>query len=99
MYWIYILTNQSHSTLYVGVTNNIHRRLQEHRSNESPGFARKYKLNKLVFAESTDDVWDALEREKQIKRWRREKKNFLIELTNPGWEDLMEQEISGYRAE
>ena len=99
MYWIYILTNQSNSTLYVGVTNNIHRRFHEHGSSESHGFARKYNLTKIVYAESTDDVREALEREKQIKRWSRKKKDFLIELTNPGWEDLMEKELAAFRAD
>ena len=85
MYWVYILTNKNHTTLYVGVTNNIQRRLAEHISGELEGFSSKYQLTKLVFAESAEDVWDALEREKQIKRWRREKKVALIESMNPKW--------------
>ena len=85
MYWVYILTNKNHTTLYVGVTNNIQRRLAEHISGELKGFSSKYQLTKLVFAESAEDVWDAIAREKQIKRWRREKKVALIESMNPKW--------------
>ncbi|XOV89501.1 MAG: GIY-YIG nuclease family protein [Pseudomonadota bacterium] len=87
-FWVYILTNKTHSTLYVGVTNNIQRRLFEHRSNRISSFTSKYRTYKLVFAEETTDASSAISREKQIKRWRREKKIALIERLNPGWEDL-----------
>ncbi|MEX2488539.1 MAG: GIY-YIG nuclease family protein, partial [Pseudomonadales bacterium] len=73
-YWVYIITNQNHSTLYIGVTNNLLRRINEHKNGDIRGFSAKYRLKKLIYAEETNDVMSAIEREKQIKRWRREKK-------------------------
>ena len=86
-YYVYILTNATRR-LYVGVTNDLERRMYEHKSKLVPGFASKYNINWLVYYEETSDVWSALTREKQIKAWRRSKKDALIETTNPRWRDL-----------
>jgi putative endonuclease len=88
-YFIYILTNNS-KTLYVGVTNNLEKRIYEHKNESVPGFTRKYKIKKLVYFESTQDVTSAIAREKQIKGWLRSKKIALIEKANPDWKDLSE---------
>lgn len=92
-YTVYILTNRS-GTLYVGVTSDLPGRLFAHRSREQPGFASTYKLDRLIYYEAFDDSEDAIPREKQIKRWRREKKLRLIAEQNPDWRDLS-QEILG----
>jgi len=89
-YTVYILTNKQHSVLYIGVTNDLERRLSEHRQKLTPGFSSAYQLNRLVFFEQTHDVMSALEREKQLKRWSRSKKEWLIGLSNPHWNDLSE---------
>jgi len=86
-YWAYIMTNRTH-TLYVGMTNDIERRVYEHRNHLVPGFTSRNAIDRLVYAEETDDVAAAIEREKQIKRWRRSKKVALIESANPKWRDL-----------
>jgi len=79
----------SHSgVLYTGVTNDINRRVGEHKEGLMPGFTKKYKVNRLVYYESMPDVNAAIAREKQIKRWRREKRVKLIETINLGWDDL-----------
>ena len=85
--YVYILTNASR-TLYVGVTNDFGKRLHQHKSKVGPGFTSKYNVNWLVYYEQTSDVGSALAREKQIKAWRRSKKDALIEAMNPGWKDL-----------
>ena len=87
-YFVYILANKYNTTIYTGVTNNLKRRLYEHRHKFVNGFAERYNLNKLVYYEDTTDVKSAIEREKQIKGWTREKKNALISSINPGWKDL-----------
>ena len=74
--------------MYIGVTNNLGRRVYEHKNKMVAGFTKKYNLNKLVYHEHTTDVKAAISREKEIKKWRREKKNLLVVKTNPGWEDL-----------
>ena len=89
-YYVYILTNKS-GTLYTGVTNNLERRVYEHKNHLIDGFTKKYKIDKLVYFEETDDVSTAIAREKQIKGWRREKKIALIESINPHWKDLSEE--------
>jgi putative endonuclease len=89
-YWVYIVASL-HGTLYIGITNNLERRMREHKSGEFEGFASKYHCNRLVYWESFDDVQRAIGREKQLKRWRREKKAALIELMNPRWQDLAEK--------
>ncbi len=86
-FYVYILANRSR-TLYVGVTNNIHRRILDHRQGKASDFTRQYMVRRLVYVESTTDVRAAIRREKEIKGWLREKKIALIEATNPDWEDL-----------
>jgi len=86
-YFVYIMTNNS-QTLYTGVTNNLERRLFEHKHKLIPGFSAKYNINKLVYFESSSYIYAAMNREKQIKGWIRSKKVKLIESKNPGWKDL-----------
>ena len=88
-YCVYILANKNNNVIYTGVTNDITRRLLEHKSGTVKGFTQKYNVNKLVYCESYDNVYTAIEREKQIKRWTRAKKNFLIERVNPDWQEIM----------
>ena len=78
-------------TLYVGMTNNLLRRVLEHKSGEIKGFAQKYGCKKLVYYEDGSNVWGALEREKQIKKWRRRRKELLIRSMNPTWKDLIDE--------
>lgn len=86
-YCVYILTNRS-GTLYTGVTSDLPGRLFSHRSRDRPGFVSTYKLDRLIYYEAFDVIEDAIRREKQIKRWRREKKLRLIAAVNPDWRDL-----------
>jgi putative endonuclease len=88
IYFVYILTNPSNRVLYTGVTNNLDRRLYEHRNNLTPGFASKYRCHKLVWYETTPNIEAAIDREKQIKGGSRAKKIKLIEDMNPQWGDL-----------
>jgi len=88
-YYVYIMTNKS-GTLYTGVTNELVRRVYEHKNHLVKGFTDKYNITKLVYYETTNDVRSAIEREKQIKGWLRKKKIDLIESTNPEWRDLSE---------
>ena len=81
-YYTYILANRSDTTLYIGVTNDIERRVAEHRSGTIPGFTQKYKCHKLVYFESFSDVEQAIAREKQLKKWSRAKKDALIDTMN-----------------
>jgi putative endonuclease len=87
-YYVYILTNWNNKVMYVGVTNNLERRVYEHKNKLISGFTKKYNINKLVYFEHTSDVKSAIEREKEIKKWRREKKNNLVITLNPEWKDL-----------
>ena len=87
-YYVYILTNHSNSTLYIGVTNDIVRRTYEHTSNLNEGFAEEYKTYKLVYMEESKSIEDALRREKQLKKWSRAKKEALINSINPQWNNL-----------
>ena len=89
-YYVYVLTNKSNKVLYVGVTNNLKRRIFEHKNKLVEGFSKKYNLNKLVYYEVTNDVKSAIKREKQLKNWHREWKINLINQYNPSWEDLHE---------
>ena len=86
-YYVYIMTNKSR-TLYTGVTNNLERRVQEHKQKLVPGFTAKYNINRLVYYEVTDNVYSAISREKEIKGWLRAKKIGLIKSKNPEWRDL-----------
>jgi putative endonuclease len=89
-YYVYILTNKSNKVLYIGVTNDLIRRLFEHKNKLVDGFTKKYNLVKLVYYEATDDVEGALGREKQLKNWHRDWKINLIKQFNPEWKDLSE---------
>ena len=86
-FYVYIMTNKSH-TLYTGVTNDLERRVYEHKQKLVAGFTAKYNIDRLVYYEATQDVNSAIYREKQIKGWLRAKKIALIESTNPKWTDL-----------
>lgn len=90
LYYVYMLTNWNNKVLYTGVTNDLNRRLYEHKNKLADGFTKKYNLYKLVLFETTPDVRAAIEREKQIKGWTRKRKNALIESVNPSWRDLSE---------
>ena len=87
-YYVYILANKTNSVLYIGVTNSLIRRVFEHKEKLVDGFTKKYQTNKLVYFEQTTSSVDAIAREKQLKRWRRDKKDLLIKSMNPNFEDL-----------
>ncbi|HEY4481287.1 MAG TPA: GIY-YIG nuclease family protein [Candidatus Brocadiaceae bacterium] len=87
-YYVYILANKRNGTLYVGVTNDLIRRVDEHRRGEISGFTKKYSVHKLVYFEQTPDIKSAIAREKLLKRWKRTWKIKLIEKDNPKWKDL-----------
>jgi putative endonuclease len=87
--YVYIMTNRS-GTLYVGVTNDVHRRVAQHRQGFVSGFTSRYAIEYLVHVERYDDPLQAIAREKQLKNWRRDKKVALIERSNPTWSDLAE---------
>ncbi len=86
-YHVYIMSNDKW-VLYIGVTGNLLRRVYEHKTKQIDGFTKKYNLTKLVYFEGGTDVSGALAREKELKKWRREKKMGLIRAANPGWNDL-----------
>ena len=88
MYYVYIVTNWNNQVVYIGVTNNLERRIYEHKNKLINGFTKKYNLNKLVYFEETTDIKSAIEREKQLKGWKRERKNSLINSVNIEWRDL-----------
>ena len=87
-YHVYILANKNNGVLYIGVTNDIRRRISEHKSGEIPGFTKRYNVNKLVYAELYTDIEQAIAREKQLKHWSRQKKLELVSSFNPEWNDL-----------
>lgn len=87
-YFIYILASKKNGTLYVGVTNNLKRRVFEHKNNLIEGFSSKYNIHNLVYYEQTTDIKSAIEREKHIKKWNRKWKLELIEKNNSEWRDL-----------
>ena len=91
MYYVYMLTNWNNSVLYIGVTNDLERRLYEHQHKLIEGFTEKYNVDKLVYVETTGDVKAAIAREKQLKGWSRAKKNALVAGMNPEWKDLSKQ--------
>ena len=91
MYYVYILTNWSNKVLYIGITNNLVRRCYEHKHKIIKGFTEKYNVNKLVYFDTTNDINEAIKREKQLKGWTRSKKINLIESINPMWNDLSER--------
>ncbi len=90
-FYVYILTNKYHTVHYTGVTNDLDRRIQEHKSKAKPGFTARYNVTKLVYYEVIDDINSAIEREKQIKGGTRQKKIELVDSMNPTWVDLAEE--------
>jgi len=90
-FWVYIIANKLNSVLYIGMPNDLERRLSEHQSGEIPGFTADYRCHKLVYWEYYSDVQEAIAREKQLKKWSRKKKVALIESMNPRWIDLCEE--------
>ncbi len=90
-YYVYIMTNQDNTVLYAGVTNNLERRILEHRSGKGGTFSKKYKLYKLVYYEAGHDISQAIRREKQIKAGSRQKKIALVNSINPDWNDLFNE--------
>ena len=92
VYYVYIMASAKNGTIYIGVTNDIARRVFEHKTNENKkSFTARYKIHKLVYLESYNNIDFAIDREKQLKRWTRNKKKDLIESMNPEWDDLYEQ--------
>lgn len=88
-YWTYILTNTARNVMYVGVTNNLENRVTEHRVGSGSVFTRRYNAHTLVYAEDYQLIEDAIAREKEIKAWRRSKKDALVSAVNPTWADLL----------
>ena len=88
MYYVYMLASSRHGTLYVGVTNSIRTRLEQHRAGTGSKFVAKYKVHRLVYLECCENPEDAIRREKQFKNWKRDWKIRLIEEDNPEWDDL-----------
>lgn len=88
IYYVYILTNKYNTTFYIGVTNNIAKRLFEHKTKLLEGFTKKYKLNKLAYLEEYNDIKEAIAREKQLKNWHRDWKINLIRKVNPEFKDM-----------
>jgi len=88
IYYVYMMQSTSRRALYIGMTNNLRKRVWEHKSHIREGFTDDYNCTRLVYWESSDDVVNAINREKQLKRWRRKKKEWLIERKNPRWQDL-----------
>src|SRR5438445_11173217 len=87
-FWIYSVTNEHDSVLYISMTNDLARRISDHRAGEIPGFTADYRWRKLIHYEHCTDVQDAIAREKQLKKWSRQKKVALIATLNPRWRDL-----------
>jgi putative endonuclease len=87
-YFVYILTNKSNKVLYIGVSNNLERRMYEHKNKMIDGFTKRYNLTKLIYFEEASDIRSAIEREKQLKNWHRDWKIKLINNFNPEWKDL-----------
>lgn len=92
-YYVYIASNQWHSVIYTGVTNNVYRRMDEHRRKVVKGFTSKYNINKLLFIQEFSDIHEALSAEKKIKGWTREKKFKLIKDLNPELKDLWDSSL------
>jgi putative endonuclease len=90
-YYVYIMASRRNGTLYIGVTNDVARRVFEHREGVAPGFTKRYGVRLLVYYEAHDEVQSAIEREKRLKKWNGAWKLVLIESANPNWEDLYEK--------
>ena len=89
-YWVYILSSKKNGTVYIGITNNLTRRVYEHKEKLLDGFTKKYDVNMLVYVEEFNNINEAIHREKCIKKWNRKWKLRLIEEQNPDWKDLYE---------
>ena len=89
-FYVYIVASKRNGTLYIGMTNDLVRRVSEHKSGAIEGFTKKYSVHRLVYYEKTNDVRTAIQREKQLKKWNRKWKIALIEKNNPDWLDLFE---------
>ena len=89
-YFVYILTNKPGGILYIGVTNNLILRVEQHKRGAVPGFTKKYGIHILVYYETTGDIMNAIEREKELKHWNRSWKIRIIKMENPEWKDLSE---------
>ena len=87
-YFVYIITNWNSSVMYIGVTNDLKRRIYEHKNGDIDGFTKKYNVSKLVFFEHFTNIEYAIKREKQLKKWKRQWKNELVEKENPNWNNL-----------
>jgi len=87
-YFVYIMSNKPNGVLYIGVTNDLIRRVFEHKQHLAKGFTARYNLDKLVWFEQTEDINSGISKEKQLKNWHRQWKVNLIEQTNPNWQDL-----------
>ena len=96
MYYIYIVTNKHNSVLYIGVRSNLEGRIFEHRERLTEGFTKRYQVTKLIYYEDYPDPTSAIQREKQLKGWRREKKVTLNEKQNPRWVDLFDEITAGF---
>jgi putative endonuclease len=92
-YYVYILASKRNGTLYIGMTNNLVRRVFEHKNDLDEGFTKKYGVHRLVYFEDTSDVESAIQREKRLKKWNRKWKLELIEKENPNWDDLYDSLI------
>lgn len=92
-YYVYIVSSYNKSVLYIDVTSDLIKRIYEHKNEMVEGFSEKYKTKYLVYYENTRDIESAIEREKQLKKWRREKKELLINKMNPEWKDLYQEII------
>ena len=92
-FFVYCITNRSNAVLYIGVTNNLQRRLYEHRQTTITSFVTRYNLSKLIYFEMYSCSYDAIQREKQLKGWKRSRKNELIASKNPYWVDLQETDF------
>jgi putative endonuclease len=94
-FYVYMLASQPHGTLYIGMSNDLVRRVWEHKNGAVPGFTRAYQIHRLVFFEQYDDLAAAIQWEKNLKRWNRAWKIALIESANPRWRDLYDDIASG----
>lgn len=90
MYYVYILTNKTNKVMYIGVTNDLCRRIREHKEEQIEGFTKRYHTHKLVYYEGFHEINDAIKREKQVKGWTRERKNALVATKNPDLDDWSE---------
>ena len=92
-YYVYILANKRNGTLYIGMTNDLQKRVYEHKNDLIKGFTQKYNVHNLVYYETFNNVWETIAREKQMKKWNRQWKSDLIEESNPKWKDLYDEAV------